>query len=78
MFQEFSQAPPGTCEERTTEPNTRLSLYATEDTIHNNPVISCLTIIHVVDIMLFRNKNCTIQETFITTYLNLCTHIKKT
>jgi len=64
MFQEFSQAPPGTFEETTTVPYTRLFLYPTEDTIHNNPVTSCLTIIHVVDKMLFRNKNCTIQETF--------------
>lgn len=49
MFQEFSQATPGTCEEKTTIPNTHLFLYPTEDTIHNNPVTSCLTIIYVVD-----------------------------
>jgi len=41
-----------------------LFLYPTEDNIHDNPFTSYLTIIHVVDIELFRNKNCTIQEIF--------------
>lgn len=55
-FKNYSQAPPGTCEDSTKVPYIRLILYPTKDANHNNPVMSCRTVIYVVDIMYLEMK----------------------
>jgi hypothetical protein len=57
-------------------PYTHLILYSTKDAIHNNPLMSCWTIIHVVD-MLLRNKTAEYRKSLQTINLNLCAHVKK-